>query len=362
MYTIVTSDVNDALYKGITYLLREGVVERSRNGPVLVAPGPVVTEYTRPRWRVLYSPTRDANPVFHFMESLWMLSGSNDIAFVKYFAKNMSLFSDDGITAWGAYGWRWRKFFGWDQLEAIVEELKRTPASRRCVLAMWNAMSQLYGSTEETQDVEWTDTAISEDFHVATHGGKDVPCNTHVYFDARGGRINMTVCNRSNDIIWGCYGANAVHMSFLQEYTAMRVGLPIGVYRQFSNNYHVYTDVFSRAKLKMIAQESDTLGRLPALGPAIEHGFDNDLSLFMTWARACINNTHGMKIPVWKTALFKTVAEPMFLVWRMRKMMKEGHADASLDGRTVAGELERIAAPDWKRACAEWIERRRHKG
>ena len=350
MHTIVTNDVNDALYQGITYLLRDGITESSRNGPVLVAPGPVVTEYTSPRWRVLYSPTRDANPFFHFMEALWMLSGSNDIAFVKYFAKNMSLFSDDGVTAWGAYGWRWRRFFGWDQLEAVVKELRRDPVSRRCVLAMWSAADLGFHSSDFKPN----------DFQVALSGGKDVPCNTHIYFDARGGRLNMTVCNRSNDIIWGAYGANVVHMSFLQEYMSMRVGLPIGVYRQLSNNYHVYTDVFSREKLKMIAQESDTLGRLPAPGPAIEPGFDDDLSLFMTWARACINNTHGMKLPVWKTALFETVAEPMFLVWRLRKMMKEDHVDVSLDGHTVVGELERITAPDWKRACWEWIERRRH--
>ena len=110
-YVITTNDVNDALCHGITYLLREGVEEPSRNGPVLVAPGPVITEYTTPRSRVLYSPTRDANPFFHFMESLWILAGSNDVAFVEYFAKNMRAYSDDGVTSWGAYGWRWRSFW-----------------------------------------------------------------------------------------------------------------------------------------------------------------------------------------------------------------------------------------------------------
>ena len=53
---------------------------------------------------------------------------------------------------------------------------------------------------------------------------KDLPCNTHVYFSIREGFLDMTVCNRSNDLIWGCCGANAVHMSFLQEYVATMWG------------------------------------------------------------------------------------------------------------------------------------------
>ena len=361
MYTITTYDVNDALYKGITHLLREGVEEPSRNGPVLVSPGPVVTEYLTPRSRVLYSPTRDANPFFHFMEALWMLSGSNDVSFVKYFAKNMSLFSDDGVTAWGAYGWRWRWFFGWDQLKAVVKELQQNPASRRCVLAMWNAWPQA-GDYDQNREMNRDNVDLHDyDLHVATHGGLDVPCNTHIYVDVRGGVVNMTVCNRSNDIIWGAYGANAVHMSMVLEYLAMRVGAPIGVYRQLSNNYHLYTNTFSRDKLEMIAQESDTAGRTPEPGPAIEPGFDRDLEEFMRWARAVIGNRHGMTIPTWRTALFKDVAEPMFMAWRLRKCALEGKTDISLAGRTVDGELARISAPDWSRACTEWVRRREAK-
>ena len=69
---------------------------------------------------------------------------------------------------------------------------------------------------------------------------RDRPCNTAIYFDCRGGRLNMTVTCRSNDILWGCYGANVVHMSMLQELVAHAVNRPVGVYRQFSNNWHAY--------------------------------------------------------------------------------------------------------------------------
>lgn len=33
---------------------------------------------------------------------------------------------------------RWRKFFGYDQLDWIVEELTANPDTRRCVLSMWD--------------------------------------------------------------------------------------------------------------------------------------------------------------------------------------------------------------------------------
>ena len=70
---------------------------------------------------------------------------------------------------------------------------------------------------------------------------KDLPCNTHVYFSIRDGFLDMTVCNRSNDLIWGCCGANAVHMSYLQEYVAIMCGVDIGFYTQsYLESHHEY--------------------------------------------------------------------------------------------------------------------------
>jgi hypothetical protein len=349
MFSFTANSVNDALRKGLRHLLDDGVVEDSRNGPVLVAPGPVCTEYVNPRARVLYSPTRDANPFFHLFESLWMLSGANDIEFPCYFAKSYGQYSDDGKTMWDAYGYRWRQFFGWDQLEALVTELKANPASRRCVLAMWNAGSLL------NRNGQSVDGPIKDDFFVATNGGKAVPCNTHAYFDLRYGVLNMTVCNRSNDAVFGCYGANAVHFSFLQEYAAARVGAPVGVYRQFSNNLHMYTDVHSRAWAEQVITESDVKEDYTDC-PPISGGFDEDLKIFMIWAREVIRGEQkpgdmlSLYVPDMKTNLMGDVAVPMFLAWYYRKQKDEYSMNICLDG---------IDAPDWQKACREWVERRR---
>lgn len=354
MYSYVASDVNEALSYGLQHLLREGIPEDSRAGKVLVAPGPVCIEYSSPRNRVLFSPTRDANHVFHFMEALWMLSGSNEIEFPTFFNASYGQFSDDGKTMWDSYGWRWKEFFGYDQLEAIIAELRTNPNSRRCVLSMWNS-----GPYEQDWDDGKKSHGTCDDFYVATHGGKAVPCNTHAYFAIRDYKLTMTVCNRSNDSMWGAFGANAVHFSFLLEYMAMRIRVPMGSYFQFTNNLHTYTDKFNIDKLNQIEHECDTVGTLPNLGPAIEEGFEADLKLFMPWAmeviRSVPNNGHQepsevvLNVPPCATPFFHAVAIPMFLFWVYRKWKDDYSSNICLGG---------IDAPDWQRACREWKDRR----
>lgn len=221
MQVIFAIDPDDALAKGIELLKANGTTEDSRVGPVLVATTPVATVYPQPRRRVSFSAIRDANPFFHLAEALWMLDGRNDLAFLEYFVPRFREFSDDGRTLNGAYGYRWRQHFGGDQLEEITKELIKNPGTRRAVLSMWDG---------------------GEDFESAVRGSKDVPCNTHAYFRRRGDALDMTVLCRSNDIVWGAYGANVVHFSFLLEFMATTIGARVGTYTQVSNNYHAYIE------------------------------------------------------------------------------------------------------------------------
>lgn len=349
MFHIHPSSVSEALSMGLQHLLHEGVEEETRNGKTLVAPGPVCTEYSHPRYRVLYSPTRDANPWFHLFEgAIWMLSGSNDLTLPCYFVSSYADFSDDGgKTMWDAYGWRWRRFFGWDQVESIIEELKKNPGSRRCVLSMWNAMIVDTGYDDRTGD---TIEPVTPDFQVATHGGKAVPCNTHAYIDLRGGKLNITVCNRSNDAVWGAYGANVVQFSFLQEYIATKLGAPIGVYRQFSNNFHVYTHRFTREWLEEVIYECETTTE-ELLGPVVGGPyFDEDLKVFLPWTESVVRDvTNVGNIPELSNEFLLHVALPMFLSWVARK---------NRDIPLALSHVRNIQAPDWQRACREWIERR----
>ena len=212
---------DEALHMSLHSLARDHVRSDSRNGPVLRFPGLVVTEWAEPTNRISWSPVRDANPFLHLIEAFWMLAGRNDVALVAKLAPQMLSYSDDGHTLYGAYGYRWRRHFGHDQIRKIIEELRTNPTSRRCVLQMWDGREEL-------------DRAIE--------GGRDVCCNHSISFDPIDGRLNMTVSNRSNDLVWGAYGANVVHMSVLHEYVAAQTGMGLGSYFQSSSNLHLYLE------------------------------------------------------------------------------------------------------------------------
>lgn len=226
MKILDVSNVHCALPEALRMLETHGYPRNSRNGPVLMMDCPVSTVYRFPEQRVLLWPGRDANPFLHLYESLWMLAGRNDVAPLLRYAKQFKEFSDDGVILHGAYGYRWRFAFDpIDQLEVIAERLHNDPNDRRCVLQMWDANFDL------------------------GFNGKDVPCNTMATFQrGRDGELNLTVFCRSNDVIWGAYGANAVHFSFLQEYMARWIGCRVGTYTQVSVNWHAYVNVLNKMK------------------------------------------------------------------------------------------------------------------
>ena len=343
-HVIKCNNVDEALINGMWWLHGAGIESNSRNGRVLVSPEPVITEYLQPRNRVLFNPLRDANPFFHLFESLWMLAGRNDVAFPAHYAKQIAAFSDDGTTIAGAYGERWRSRFGYDQLKVIIDDLKANPDSRRCVLTMWDAFGNPFDNS-------------SDDLHLAMNGGKDVPCNTQAYFDTIGGKLNMTVTCRSNDIIWGCYGANAVHFSILHEYVALSSGIELGVYRQFSNNYHMYIDRPDVQRLlcpdgapqPMFVPGYNEPGVQyePLFSILDQESFDHDLATFFKVWTPTYEFMEGESM--FETIFFDQTIAPMI---NAHVAYKAGKRPESFN---CAADIQ---ASDWRKACTEWLQRR----
>jgi thymidylate synthase len=346
MKVINVRNVQAALPAGLEYLDHEGIKRDSRNGPVVVAPGPVTTVYQKPRERVIFWEQRDANPFFHLFESLWMLAGRNDVGFLLNFVKRMKGYSDDGKTLHGAYGYRWFHHFALvndpgmeqeikiqeiNQLLSIINMLKRNPDDRRCVLQMWDPSVDL------------------------GNGGRDVPCNTQAYFSISvDGKLDMTVCCRSNDIIWGAYGANAVHFSILQEFIASGVGVPVGAYWQMSNNYHAYLDTLETVKGLI----NVPLGDLVAANYYAHTNRDFEpFPLMQTPVEQWLQDLHmfleeGVVIGL-RDPFFRRVATPMFMAHRAFK------ENVGAERYTKALEiLERCEAKDWRVAAEQWITRR----
>lgn len=347
MKVITARNINDAFRLGVDFFLEKTNYreQESRNGLTLEAVEPVATVYQKPTERVLFCEKRDANPFFHFIEGLWMIHGRNDLRPLTFFVESMRDFSDDNKTLWGAYGWRWREYFDKDQLEIIIAMLRRDPDDRRAVLQMWDVKEDL--------DRE----------------GKDVPCNTNIYFKVRDKKLNMTVCNRSNDMLWGAYGANAVHMSMLQEYMASRIEVAVGEYTQISDSFHVYqNDVWERCKeLGVIdiyswrsTKNDYEYIKQKDLVPLITHSktFQWELNLFFETFSDVITTgkTFSTKeyigsgpIKTFQNPSIRDIAIPMVNAYTFHKHRQYENSYA---------EINKIKAYDWMKACFEWVRKR----
>lgn len=318
-HVIYARNVNDALWHGLRHLRLNGLVSGSRNGKVRVAPGPVVTEYARPNERVLFWPERDANPFFHIAEAFWMLAGRNDVEFPTSFNKQMASYSDDGKRFNGAYGYRWRRHWEFDQIAHVANILRSDPLSRRAVI-------QIYDPRTDSD------------------GGKDIPCNTVVYFSINNddGELDMTVSNRSNDIIWGAYGANAVHFGFLQEIIASMLKLEVGKYRQFSNNFHIYEPHWVFMEMASAIQCPTTYDHV-----VVPFDLPDGYEVFTRVLDMLLVNPPTY-IPVDGSKFLAKVLRPMLCAYMARK---KGFSD----GKDF---LQEMPDCDWRHAGIQWIRRR----
>jgi hypothetical protein len=148
-------------------------------------------------------------------------------------------------------------------------------------------------------------------------------------------------------MIWGAYGANAVHMSVLLEYMAARIDCAVGTYYQFSNNLHAYVDTLE--KVKNIQPEYDPYLHLgddkhynPK--PLVDEPacFDKEL---MQW----VENREDIKTLSFTNTYFSEVLYPMHFSWLS---WKEKNIDKAV---YHAEDIQDLA---WRKACIEWLTRR----
>jgi thymidylate synthase len=332
MHVISAVNVRDALPKAIKYLLTYGHKEKTRLDDAWVAPGPVCVHYHDPKQHVLVNKIRDANPFFHIMEAMWMLTGRNDGIFLDHYIKDFSKqFGVNDIIP-DAYGYRWRHGLGFDQLTEIIHQLKLNPVTRQAVLQMWGA---------------------NDDYHdLLTLDPK--PCNLVATFRIRNGMLDMTVFNRSNDLVWGCCGANAVHFPILQEYIAQMIGVRMGQYWQISTNLHLY-DNHLEMFLKRMLPETNFYTALKSpfyelTTPLVKYpeSFDNELQETMLMIED-INKDLEIFDGNLSQPFLRDVVLPMAQAHRHYK--NRAMAEALV-------EMKKVIAEDWKKAGTEWIKRR----
>lgn len=206
----------NAMYPKITeHILTRGVQHESRYGKTRRVKD-FKTEILNPMYRVVGGYGRNANIYFLVAEAMWIWLGNNDVQTLALYNNKMRDFSDDGVVFHAAYGHRLRKHFGIDQIELAVEMLSSNPDTRRCVLQIWDSVSDLNAKS------------------------KDIPCNDLLMFDIDKG-LNITVENRSNDLHWGLT-TNVFQFSFILEMLANVLDVNVGKQTHNSKDLHIYMD------------------------------------------------------------------------------------------------------------------------
>lgn len=220
-YTFPT--VSEALPFICSRLLDIGDEVGSRNGRVKEFLNAQIV-ITDPQRREVLTLNRKANVFAQIAETMWILSGRNDVKWLSAYLPRALDYSDDGETWRGGYGPRIRgdKDYPIDQIAHVLDTLEADPLSRRAVVSIY----------DPERDIP---------------AGKDVPCNDFLQFQSRLGALHMSVTVRSNDIMWGWSGINAFEWSTLQEIMAHLLGLSVGTLAFNIGNLHLYEPHWNKA-------------------------------------------------------------------------------------------------------------------
>lgn len=224
--------INQALPILAATVMNKGAIVGSRQGirtRELTHTGITLTD---PYQREILLAERKANIAAQIAETMWVLSGRNDIEFLSHYLPRAEQFSDDGKTWRGGYGPRIRSwgtdisipsYPGVDQLSKVIELMSKDRKTRRAVIDIFNP------------SVDHLD-------------GKDIPCNNWLSFLLRGNRLDLHVAVRSNDLIWGWSGINAFQWSVLQEIVAGMLDAEIGSLHFSITSLHVYENYWEKTE------------------------------------------------------------------------------------------------------------------
>jgi len=173
-------------------------------------------------------------------ELLWFLRGETNIRYLH--DHNVSIW-DEWADADGelgpVYGKQWRRWTGpdgreIDQIEWLVDEIKRNPDSRRLLVSVWN---------------------VGELSQMAL-----MPCHALFQFYVAGGKLSCQLYQRSGDIFLGV-PFNIASYALLTHMLAQATGLQVGEFVHTLGDAHLYCNHLEQAR--------EQLTRTPRVLPAL---------------------------------------------------------------------------------------------
>lgn len=173
-------------------------------------------------------------------ELLWFLKGDTNI---KYLTDNGVRIWDEWADANGdlgpVYGKQWRSWEGAngvvvDQITELIDQIKKTPDSRRLIVSAWNV-----GDLKQM--------AL-------------MPCHNMFQFYVADGKLSCQLYQRSADVFLGV-PFNIASYALLTMMIAQVCGLEYGDFVHSFGDVHLYNNHFEQAKLQL----SRTPFKLPTM-------------------------------------------------------------------------------------------------
>ena len=177
-------------------------------------------------------------------EVVWMVTGEKDLSFMQQFTRIWDDFAEEDNTMAAAYGYRWRHHFGRDQLLELVETLRLDPTNRQGVVVMWDPASD----------------------GLLAPPKKNVPCPFSFTVNIIGGKLNLHLMIRSNDMMLG-NPHDTAGFALLATMLGQELGVPVGKYTVSISHAHVYENHFEQAQQilnRMPHQHAEVVCDLPA--------------------------------------------------------------------------------------------------
>ncbi len=159
-------------------------------------------------------------------EVLWYISGENHIRNLRKHTKIWDAWADENGNLETAYGHYWRHFpsaqkdenGNWqvteiDQLQYVIDEIKRNPSSRRLIVTAWEPGNAIFS--------------------------KLPPCHYTFAFHVSGGKLNCHLTQRSGDIALGI-PFNLAAYSIITQIIAQETNLELGEFAHTIVDAHIY--------------------------------------------------------------------------------------------------------------------------
>lgn len=180
-------------------------------------------------------------------ELLWFLKGSSNIAYLK--EHDVTIWDEwvrEGGELGPVYGVQWRSWPAADgrhidQIAQVIEQIKKSPDSRRLIVSAWNV-----GDLEEM--------ALP-------------PCHALFQFYVADGRLSCQLYQRSADIFLGV-PFNIASYALLTMMIAQVCGLKPGEFIWTGGDCHLYTNHIEQAQ-RQLAREPKPLPQMH-LNPAVK--------------------------------------------------------------------------------------------